>query len=459
MIDVFLIIAVLAVSTFLFYKAAGTLNPGKLNIVSYMYYIFLLQSFLGTALIALGFDKHYTLKYLLERESSISITIIMVWLTAVLFPAMIVVWEKIFKVSMKDGFQCFLKSELTVPEKNGVFTKLFLTATLFCALFFAGYLMKIGYIPIFRLIHAPEGFDFATERVRISGIYFLNSYINNILLFTIIPLMSYISFAYVLATKSKVWVGMSGVMFVMSCVCKTYKFEKTPIVFHLLIFVLIFLLFKGGIKWIHMVIIGGALACVVVFAYIATGFSGSMLDIYNGPLGRTLFTQVGTLSYHFDLFPAIFGFLGGRSFSPTLLRIVGMDTALHLRSAKIVMAFYGSDKVYDGTAGVMNTLFIGEAYANWGFAGVFIAIVWVALVVSFLLWLIFKMKKTPTSLCMMAILTVRLGTMMQGGFCDFVYSFDILFTCAALLGVYYIFENEKDILKTVKGKIQTCLKK
>ena len=63
----------------------------------------------------------------------------------------------------------------------------------------------------------------------------------------------------------------------------------------------------------------------------------------------------------------MFGFLGGRSFTPTILRLIGMNSSDYLRSAKLTMAFYGSEKVYDGSAGVMNALFAGEAYANWSF--------------------------------------------------------------------------------------------
>ena len=83
---ILLILIIFISSTLLFKKAVGTLNPGKLNIISYVYYIFMLQSFAGAALILLGNDKHYTLNYLLNREESIRITISVIFLTAVLLP-------------------------------------------------------------------------------------------------------------------------------------------------------------------------------------------------------------------------------------------------------------------------------------------------------------------------------------------------------------------------------------
>ena len=180
---------------------------------------------------------------------------------------------------------------------------------------------------------------------------------------------------------------------------------------------------------------------VLIASYFATGFTGTLLDIYNGPFGRTLFTEVGTLSYCFDLFPNVFGFLGGRSFTPTILKLLGMNSAEHLRSAKLTMAFYGSEKVYDGTAGVMNTLFVGEAYANWGYLGVFLSIVWVAFIITLLMILILKLKKTPGSIALLAFLTVQIGSMLEGGFCDFVYSFNLLLTILIMVVICLVFEN------------------
>lgn len=77
-LEILLILVIFGISTILFSKAAGTLNPGKVNVISYIYYIFMLQTFAGTALILLGFDKHYTLGYLLNRDKSCMITEVVV---------------------------------------------------------------------------------------------------------------------------------------------------------------------------------------------------------------------------------------------------------------------------------------------------------------------------------------------------------------------------------------------
>ena len=449
-LEILLILVIFGISTILFSKAAGTLNPGKVNVISYIYYIFMLQTFAGTALILLGFDKHYTLGYLLNRDKSCMITEVVVFGIAIFLPAFILLWEKMFRVNMKKQYQEYLKKEIECEKEDLIFPD-FALLSIGCIVLLIGLLAKIGYIPLLKLIHASADFDFATERTRIGGLYFIHPYLSNIFVLMMVPLLSYVAFAYMLKTKKIKWTIITIALFISSVIIKTYKFEKSSVVFYFAAFIIMLIYYKGGIKMIYMIISVAFMAVIIVAFYFHTGFSGSLFDIYNGPMGRTLFTQVGTLAYCFDLFPKVFGFLGGRSFTPTILRLIGMNSSDYLRSAKLTMAFYGSEKVYDGSAGVMNALFAGEAYANWGYKGVIFAVIWVALILSLVVLLIMKLKKTPSTLALGAVLTIKLGTALEGGFCDFVYSFDLILTVLFLLAIYYFFEREGKIQRYITG--------
>lgn len=455
MLEFLVILIIFAISTALFQKAAGTLHPGKLNIVSCVYYVFLLQYFIGASMIILGFSEHYTLSYLLEREQSIKITLFVIMAISIALPFCIIIWQKVFRTDFKKDYGAFLQQE-TKASGEKVWSCLFAIGVAITVIVLIGFLSRVGYIPLLRLVHAPAGFDFGTERTRIGELYFIHPYISNILLFTIAPLLSYLAFAYALATKEWKWCIMSAVTFVVSVICKTYKFEKTPVLFHLMIFVLIYIYLKDAIKIRHMVILGGSLIVAIAALYLVLGFEGTFFDIYNGPLGRTFFTEVGTLAYCFDLFPSVFGFLGGRSFSPTILKLLGIGGEQYLRSAKLTMAFYGSEKVHDGTAGVMNTLFAGEAYANWGYVGVVFSVVWVALVIAGMMWIVLKLKKSPSTVVLMAIMSIRIAMILKGGFCDFVYSFDLIFTLTVLLVIYLLFESNG--IHRIKGRLNNVRK-
>lgn len=114
-------IAVLFIlSTFFFKKAAGTLSIGKVNIISCIYYIFMLQSFAGVSLIVLGYDEHYTLNYLLNREKSCIIATVVVWSVAVFLPLLFLFFQYVFGINMREKYMAYLKQEVEV-EKSSFF--------------------------------------------------------------------------------------------------------------------------------------------------------------------------------------------------------------------------------------------------------------------------------------------------------------------------------------------------
>lgn len=436
MVVFFIIIIIFLLSSILFRKAAGTLDIGKINIVSYIYFLFLLQTFIGISLIKLGYDEHYTLNYLLDREGAINTTFVVVMFVAVTFPMVIWGSQKIFGVNMSQAYSVYLGAK---PEKCGgnIYYKMLSIISVILIVLLAGYLIKIGYVPVMKLVFASTSFDFAHERIRIGSVYFLHPYITNLLILQGIPLLSYLSFAFALIEKEKRWYILAGVLFIASVITKTYKFSKAPLPFHLFVYVLICIYLYGGIKRRIMVLVGATMVIMLLGMYALTGASSSLFDIYNGIWGRTLFSQVGTLSYVFDLFPKHMPFLSGRSLSGNILRLLGENPEEHLRSAKLVMDFYGSEKVYDGIAGVMNTIFVGEAYANWGWAGIVGAVIWVGIVIAVLSIIIVKMKKNAISITFCAVITTKIGNASQGGFCDFIYNIDLYLTIFIFLGLYF----------------------
>ena len=433
------VLLVLAASTFLFYKAAGTLALNRLNIISYSYYMFILQVFIGVALIFLGFDEHYTLNYLIHRDESIAMTVNISAITAIALPAVIVLANKILKFNPRKEFSAFLVREAE-KEKGKYIFKIIVIIACIQLILLVGQLIKTGYVPIIKMFIHDSSFDFNLERqINKNDIAIISPYVKNIILMYGIPIIGYITFAYAMMERKVKWILLAVVYFISGIIVKTYEFAKSPIIFYLFVYFLIFLYVKHDIIKNYMVISFGAImAGVIVLMYKLIGYSGAFLDIYNGILGRTFFSQVGALAYHFDLFPETFDYLHGRSLASTLLPLIGEEPDAHLRSAKLVMDFYGSDRVYEGTAGVLNTCFLGEAYANWGIFGVIFSIIYVGVFLTLMFMLIMRIKKTPVTVAMLAIMTQTLGNVIHGGFTDFIYSFSIWITILGCLFLIYI---------------------
>ena len=436
----------LTLSTYLFKKAAGTLNIRKLNLISYTYYLFLLQTYIGTSLIFLGDRGHYTLKYVLN-ESSINKTFYYVLLTAILFPLVVIIVYKIFKVDMNNIYDEYLNTQIYTDNEKATFY-IVLGIAIVCITLMISLFIKIGYIPILKIIFPTEGFNYKTERIRVSQVSIINQYVRNILILSLIPVLSYIAFVYSCMTKSLRWISLFIVLFLASICTKTYNFAKTPVIFYLFTFVIIYIIINNGIKRRYFYTIICSLILVIFFLYKIMGFKLE-ISLYNGPIGRVLFTQAGTLIYHFDFFPNSFPYLEGRSFSNTILRILGTNMT-SIRSAKIIMAFYGSRSVYDGIAGVMNTLFIGEAYANFGALGVVVSIVYLGILFGLILWIFTsKFKKTALNVALLGIFTSELANTTQGGFFDFLYNANMI---AIVLIIIFINYGSKLLGKIIMKK-------
>ena len=95
------------------------------------------------------------------------------------------------------------------------------------------------------LRHSAD-FSFAVERINISNMYIVNVYVRNLLVLLAVPVLSYISFSYALTTRKLRWIILALVLFAAAIVTKTYNFEKAPIVFHLMVYVLIFIYLRGA---------------------------------------------------------------------------------------------------------------------------------------------------------------------------------------------------------------------
>ena len=429
---------VLSTSTILFKKCSGTLNPCKLNILSFAYYVIVLQTIIGAVLTSFGFTEHYTYGRLNDAETFSQMGIFYSAVLILLLPIVSFIILRLFKINPVEDYKHYLQAETEV-ESEKLYFGLITIASIICILALIIMLTEIGYIPLWKLIFPDDNFDFAVERqvnedIEIFGI----SYIKNIVIMYAIPVLSYISFGFALTSKRKKWIFIFIVLLLASIIVKTYNFAKAPIVVYLIVFVLIFIVYKGGISFKLLVGAGIAGLVLLIMGYKFLGYDSTFFDIYNGILGRTFFTQFGTLCMHFEAFTEYFQFLNGRSLYPTILSIIGMDPEQHVRSARVVMELYNPEGVYTGSAGVMNTVFIGEAYANWGILGIIVGIIWVGLVLTAFFIIFLKMKKNAITIAYCGILTQQLAMGLEGGFTDYIYSSTTLLNILGLVVLYYL---------------------
>ena len=142
-----------------------------------------------------------------------------------------------------------------------------------------------------------------------------------------------------------------------------------------------------------------------------------MLSPFNeGLMGRVFISEISSLYAHLEIFRDETSKLGISSLSSSLSNIVGMEK--NLRSGELIMETVNPHWVEMGIGGTYNTIFFGEAYANFGIVGSILSIFYVAiyyrLVLSFILVFLAEYR-VPM------LIYISINISMMSGFNDFLY--------------------------------------
>jgi hypothetical protein len=427
----FLLIAllVLATSTILFREAAGSLSPRRPNLVAWVfYYELLFLSFIGITLGVMG-----TPHYLLDRATDASVrkAFYAVCYVMIAMPTTMVLvqWllpggrsRRLIRAYLGRPMQPLQSPRDTAQRFFWIFM------TLIAAGATAYTFAIIRELPYLALLGAGDGDSpFVQLRQEAKFGFTGNVYVRNLLSLILAPLTAYVALAYALLRRrlgDVVWATAASLVGIAAV---TYSGEKAPLVLFLLGLGLTYGYARGGLSYRELALMGTGAVGLVASLYVAT--AGSVgLALTTGPLGRLMFSQIAPLALHLDTFPERVGFLQGASFPQWMVGPFGLE---HVRSARIVMEIYNPTRVAAGEAGVMNTLFLGEAWANFGWVGLLIAPIIVGVVVQSLHYVLLRLPKSPVFVGAMAYITLRIP--ITGGFVDFLWNLGWLFLTVILI--------------------------
>lgn len=448
------VFSVLVLSCYLFYKASGTLNPIKVNVITYFFYLFILHNFLGSSLVFLGLKKHYLISKIVN-ENTINKTYFIICFTALVFPIAMIVVSRLFKVNVRKQYEEFLKKSIIIENDDYIFIVTSIIS-IFCLILTIVMFKRMKTIPLINLIFNRGLSSMGVDRINISKGTYINQYLRNFLVLGITPLLSYLAYIYYKCTKKRNWGILFLLLFIASIFIKTYNYAKSPVITYIFMFVFINIIIKGKIKLKSLIKFAVLGIGVLGIMYIKMGYNFSNgIDIYSGPFGRFIFTQIATLFLHVDLFPNFIPYLNWRSLSPSILGLI-FNGSKHIRSGRAVMQFYSPDKVVNGTAGVMNTLFVGEAYANFGIIGVILGVIYVGIIFESVYLMFIKNKKTPTNVIMYIFATQTLVEVSQSGFTDYIYNSNAIVNIGLILFIVLIAKllEKKKMLNDIIIKIR-----
>ena len=407
-------VTVFGIGAWLFRIAAGSLVLAKLNIVSWVFYYHLtLLCFLGINLGVFGVPH-----YIMSRTSSESLYLayFAVCYVFILMPLSMVVYQRLVaRRSARSKLLHFYDSVLTplqsrLDSSQLVFW-LVMTAVTLLATVYVYYITRS--LPFLALLNDSDAY--ASLRQDAGRRFGGNVYVRNFLALILSQITSYVVLAYTVLRKSFLFKLWFAVTFLIVVLAVTYSGEKAPIISYIIGCFFVAGVARGGFKKRYLVTVGAIVAAVIIYIYASAGQLS--LTLNSGPIGRILMTQISGLPMYFDYFPAQGPFLKGASFPAWFSSLLGLE---HIRPARIIMTYANPVAVAEGRAGVINTLFIGEAWANFGWWGFFISPIIVGTVVQAIHNLLISLPRSPIYIAVMVYFMLRVP--ITGGFVDFLWN-------------------------------------
>ena len=364
---------VLLLSFYIFRYTAGSMSLYKLNMISYNYYVqLIIYSFIGATLVALDLSDHYVINRFPNHDFRLMIWGIIAYAILSTGIGMMLFQKSFFHISNKLIRKSLLNYHLEWQRNTSQHDFYILLTFSLIAMTGVAYtyycLEKLPWL--YFLMGAVN--EAAEARIQ-AGRHFAGiEYIKNILALGLTPILCYVAYCYKLRYKDIRFKALFCILFISSVMILIYNSEKAPILMFFIGFLMLDVLLKGRIKRSYFIATGGLVFALVIGMYMLLGTDADVfLSINSGPLGRIFQSQVEGMYVHFYIFPDIYPFLDGAGLPGSIATLLGFDK--HLNSARIAMEYMRPAAIANDTAGVINTLFVGEAWANFGWIGVTIA--------------------------------------------------------------------------------------
>ena len=289
-------LVVLAISTLLFRRVAGSLAPTKINMISWIFYFELIaQTFIASVLVINGWDNHYIINRVQPEARFFGWLAVQYTMIAMPLGMLLALYMGGLK-SNRLLFQKYILAPIhNTLSRRDSFIRLplyVLSAISLLAVLYTFY--SLGEIPLWTVIAGGDVVRLAVARVDASLGFTGNVYIRNLLGITLAPILAYVSFAYLKQTGSLRDYIWFFTMLVASFFMLTYDLSKAPIVIFALGFLFFRVLTGGGVSRLVFYWFGCLALSMLVVSYWLVGkvTDPVVLFSYNsGIAGRVLLSQ------------------------------------------------------------------------------------------------------------------------------------------------------------------------
>lgn len=238
--------------------------------------------------------------------------------------------------------------------------------------------------------------------------------------------------------------SLSLISLLLFALMSTFALEKGLIV-STIILIVFFRILISGIPFKKFLYYGFLSLFLISVMYFLTKFATNIPSLFTGIARRIFYGQISDLPHYFELFSN-----NNISFSSllppyiaNLFGIEGIKSASHL-----VMEYTNPEAVSQGTAGVANSFFVGEAYAVAGHMGVILSPFIIMANLTFFVYLFSGLKKNIFFVFLFSWFLFRIFDGIFGGISYFTFSgIHIILLCLFYCLFSYTFVKNAKRLK------------
>ncbi|MBA3900454.1 MAG: oligosaccharide repeat unit polymerase [Bacteroidetes bacterium] len=414
----------------------------KLNTVSYVFYFQIITSaFVGSILLATGSIDYHPMVQGISYGTKISAWAWVMY-SMLTLPLAMLFLNYIFRFQPKAAFNDYLNKPFDF-QSNDFLNKMILSGMVLFAILILWYIFHYtNRIPIITLLteNNPEqaGIDRVDSKRSFSGL----DYIKNLGGVVLVPTLAYFSYIFMVKKKNFFYVICFLFLFFISTVLLIYDIQKAPVAFFLFGFLILHTFLFGGVSAKKFLIFTGLGIGLLLLGYQYTSNVNAFDQFtrFNSAFyGRIFISGYLGFPLSLELFPEIIK-------QPTyqiglpgfILNFLNLENT---ESARLLMAHINPEGYEKGSANLVSSYFLGEAYANYGYIGLLIAPLIVGFVVQSVHIFLLKRPKDPLLLAFYASITVK--WLLGAGFVSFLYLKIIFFP----LVLYFLV---KIIINTLK---------
>ncbi|MGB9859404.1 MAG: hypothetical protein ACPLQP_05660 [Moorellaceae bacterium] len=389
-----------------------------------------MQLLVGSTIVVNNWERHYIISTIEDSMVRLTVYLISVFLI-VGYPLIGLFVNAVLNFDPHKEVKEYFKKPLcsVIEPKDRAMAMVFF-------LFLVGSIIVVMHIylamPAFPLDVVLHGTDLekALFRSKMRFDFEGNIYVYNLYGKTLIPVLSFISVAYTsLLPRKIIWRFYSFLLIVLSMLALTADLQKAPLLLYFIGLFVLWTWLKGGFNFSRMFFLSLISMAVIIVLYVTFSGSDSLIVGIRSALYRLMLGQIGPLYIFFDYFPDKHSFVIGGDLPEWMTDILGIE---HTNTSRMIMEYFNPEGIKAGTAGLMNTIFIGQAYANFGPLGVAIFAIYIFALLQFIFIAFIRLPKTPIFVGVFAYLTTEVPMMLMRGALEFVYNPRFLFLVLTL---------------------------